>query len=103
MMVPKPARSLCMYGLWFLLVAGSVDPIIALPGVDIPNKIAYILLTVVGGGIVAWLFSMLVVDRFDLWLRRATRDPLWLMTDDGKTWLATPEGKAWQEKNRPTP
>jgi hypothetical protein len=46
-----------------------------------------------------------VVDHVDLWLRRRTRDPIWLMTDEGRAWLSSPAGVAWtaarsQEKRR---
>jgi hypothetical protein len=37
----------------------------------------------------------LPIDSLDLWLRRRTRDPIWLLTDEGRIWLATPEGRKW--------
>ncbi|WP_442485839.1 hypothetical protein [Aeoliella sp. SH292] len=51
--------------------------------------------------LIAFAFSVVVIDPFDLWLRRATRDPVWLMTSEGKKWLATDEGKLWQKAKEP--
>ncbi len=34
-----------------------------------------------------YLASGFLVDSVDHWLRRVTRDPLWLMTDEGRRWL----------------
>ena len=42
-----------------------------------------------------WLHLFSPVDTLDLWLRRVTRDPYWLMTNEGAAWLRTEEGKAW--------
>jgi hypothetical protein len=35
------------------------------------------------------------IDAVDLWMRRKSRDPLWLMGHEGKEWLKTPEGLEW--------
>jgi hypothetical protein len=62
-------------------------------------------------GRLSLLFSLLVVppisivvtlpiDSLDLWLRRRTRDPSWLLTNEGRAWLATPEGREWVEARR---
>lgn len=34
----------------------------------------------------------------DLWLRRTTKDRLWLWGHEGKEWLKTPEGAAWKAR-----
>ncbi|MGL5058833.1 MAG: hypothetical protein ACRC62_02535 [Microcoleus sp.] len=39
------------------------------------------------------------IDNLDLWLRRKTRDPIWLMTDEGREWLNSEEGQIWQQKH----
>jgi hypothetical protein len=35
---------------------------------------------------VVWMGFKLLVDELDHWLRRATRDSLWLSTDEGRRW-----------------
>jgi hypothetical protein len=59
----------------------------------------------------AWTFAFVVplfpviafaaefpVNRLDRHLRRVTRDPHWLATDEGKIWLRSDEGRAWARK-----
>lgn len=38
------------------------------------------------------------VDAFDLWLRRKTKDAIWLLTHEGKEWLNTAEGQNWKRQ-----
>ena len=38
------------------------------------------------------------VDRVDLWLRRRSRDQIWLMTHEGEQWLASEDGQRWQKE-----
>ena len=38
------------------------------------------------------------VDAVDLWLRRKTKDPIWLMTREGEEWLQTDEGQHWSRQ-----
>jgi hypothetical protein len=38
------------------------------------------------------------ISTLDLWLRRKTRDQLWLWSGEGKAWLKTEEGQAWKQK-----
>lgn len=40
----------------------------------------------------------LPVDSLDLWLRRRTRDPVWLLTDEGRAWLMTADGQHWRAR-----
>jgi hypothetical protein len=46
------------------------------------------------------VFVGLPIDSFDLWLRRRSRDPQWLMTDEGRAWLSTEDGRRWQALRR---
>jgi hypothetical protein len=46
------------------------------------------------------IFAGLPIDAFDLWLRRRSRDPLWLMTDEGRALLKTEDGRRWQALRR---
>jgi hypothetical protein len=46
------------------------------------------------------IFAGLPIDAFDLWLRRKSRDPVWLMTDEGREWLKTEDGRRWQALRR---
>ena len=41
------------------------------------------------------IFVSMPIDAFDLWLRRRTRDPIWLLTDEGRSWLDSGEGRKW--------
>lgn len=45
-----------------------------------------------------YLATETIINSIDLWLRRTTKDQLWLWGSEGKQWLETPEGQAW--KNR---
>jgi len=40
------------------------------------------------------------IDFLDLWLRKVTKDPVWLMTEEGREWLETEEGKQWLIKKK---
>jgi hypothetical protein len=60
-------------------------------------------LSVVAGLILFPIFNVFggaPIDAFDLWLRRKTKDPIWLMTQEGRQWLETEEGKEWQKRNQ---
>jgi hypothetical protein len=41
---------------------------------------------------IIWFGLSLVVPEVDHWLRRLTRDPLWLETDEGRRWKERQEG-----------
>jgi len=55
--------------------------------------IVFIILNVIGG---------MPIDAFDLWLRRTTRDPIWLMGHEGQKWLNTEEGRRWSATKQGT-
>jgi hypothetical protein len=38
------------------------------------------------------------IDAFDFWLRRKTRDPIWLISHAGRQWLDTDEGREWAKQ-----
>ncbi len=40
------------------------------------------------------------INALDFWLRRATKDEIWLRSHEGKRWLQTKQGQAWQEGQR---
>jgi hypothetical protein len=44
------------------------------------------------------LFGGMPIDALDQWLRRTTRDPIWLMTQEGREWLDSEQGRKWQER-----
>lgn len=46
------------------------------------------------------IFAGIPIGTFDLWLRRRSRDPYWLMTDAGQEWIKTEEGRRWQAQRR---
>ena len=39
-----------------------------------------------------------LISATDLWLRRTTKDRLWLWGNEGKEWLKTPKGAAWKTR-----
>jgi hypothetical protein len=49
------------------------------------------------------LKGILPVDALDLWLRRRTRDPMWLMTNEGRAWLESEEGLMWVRRSSVPP
>jgi hypothetical protein len=44
----------------------------------------------------AYLVVSLLIDALDLRLRRTTKDPLWLISNEGKSWLDTADGHDWK-------
>ena len=91
-LIPKPIRQL-----WYGFVGFSLTIFCAVLlskwlgnwGVFLAFLL-YPLFNLVGG---------MPIDYFDGWLRRKTRDPIWLMTQEGKEWLKSEEGQAWQQKD----
>ncbi|MBI5240332.1 MAG: hypothetical protein HY926_07645 [Elusimicrobia bacterium] len=56
-----------------------------------------------GSAKLLWLAILLfagayVTDPLDFWLRRKTKDPIWLMSYEGREWLKTPEGQKWKQE-----
>jgi hypothetical protein len=100
MTIPKPVREMGRYALWFGLIALLADPVLALGKDQIIVKAALGFGLFVGSFGLSLVFSWVVIDPIDLWLRRTTRDPLWLMTYEGKSWLASAEGQAWSSSGR---
>jgi hypothetical protein len=49
------------------------------------------------------LKGILPVDALDLWLRRRTRDPMWLMTNEGRAWLESEDGLMWVRRSSVPP
>ena len=39
-----------------------------------------------------------MINKIDFWLRRKTKDQLWLWSYEGRKWLETPEGQDWKKK-----
>ena len=92
MHIPKPIRVLGYFSVAFtgtaLFVAFS-RPYIG-PIALVLAPIVFIAFNIVGGA---------PIDAFDLWLRRKTRDPIWLIGHEGQAWLATEEGRRWSRTN----
>lgn len=91
MNIPKPVRVLCYGSIAFGLsgvIIGPLWPSIGMWAL-IPAVLLFPVFHVLGG---------IPVDGFDYWLRRTTRDPVWLMTDEGRKRLATPEGAEWTRR-----
>ena len=42
-------------------------------------------------------FGGIPIDVLDFWLRKRTRDPLWLLSSEGQEWLKSPEGAEWSK------
>ncbi len=40
------------------------------------------------------------INALDFWLRRSTKDEIWLRSHEGKQWLQTKQGRAWQKGQR---
>ena len=40
------------------------------------------------------------INALDFWLRRSTKDEIWLRSHEGKQWLQTKQGQAWQKGQR---
>ena len=52
-------------------------------------------------GFFSWMIlGDVLINSLDLWLRRRTRDPIWLMGNEGKRWLESEEGHAWQRSRQ---
>lgn len=96
MSIPKLYRLLIQFTLFVALAIAFV----AIASQLRPAALAVIalLLAVPGAYMIAFVFSMAVIDPLDLWLRRRTRDPIWLMTTEGQEWLSSDEGKEWQAR-----
>ena len=45
-------------------------------------------------------FGAVPVNALDFWLRRKTKDEIWLRSHEGKRWLQTKQGQAWQKGQR---
>ncbi|WP_157906983.1 hypothetical protein [Sorangium cellulosum] len=50
----------------------------------------------------AWFLWGGAVDHLDLWLRRRTRDEIWLLTREGQAWLSSTAGTAWSNRRDKT-
>lgn len=93
MNIPKPIRNLCymLIGLSLsTLCAWLLSKWLGIWGIFL-GFLLYPMFTLFGG---------MPVDSLDFWLRRKTRDSLWLRTDEGKQWLNSEEGVAWQHNQR---
>ncbi len=93
MVIPKPIRQIC-YG----IIGLSISLLCALILSYFLGKLGifmgfflYPVFNVLGG---------MPIDHIDRWLRRKTRDPIWLMTDEGREWLKSEEGQAWQQEHQ---
>lgn len=96
MYIPKPHRLLIQFTLFVALAVAFVAVASELRPAAL--AIVALLLAVPGAYMIAFVFSMAVIDPLDLWLRRRTRDPIWLMTSEGREWLSSDENKKWQTR-----
>ncbi len=93
MLIPKPIRLIC-----YCLVGLSLSILCALILSQKLGKLGifmgfflYPVFNILGG---------MPIDIVDSWLRRKTRDPIWLMTQEGREWLKSEEGQAWQQEHQ---
>jgi len=94
MRIPKLYRQLIQFGLFGLLCG----VLLALAG-RLPK--AWRLALLVGTVPVAFFGALILsfcVDSLDMWLRRRSRDPIWLKTYEGRQWLASEDGQKWQKE-----
>lgn len=42
------------------------------------------------------LLLTLPIDALDRWLRRRSRDPMWLLSEEGRAWLESEAGRSWR-------
>lgn len=93
MLIPKPIRLIC-YGIIGLslsiLCALILSHYLGKWGIFV-GFFLFPVFNVLGG---------MPIDILDQWLRRKTRHPVFLMTDEGKEWLNSEEGKAWQQEHQ---
>lgn len=92
MLIPKPIRQIlyCVIALFLCILCalllskwlGNLGIVLAF--------LLYPLFNVCGG---------IPIDSLDLWLRRKTRDPIWLISNEGREWLKSEEGELWQQQN----
>ena len=47
---------------------------------------------------IAYGLAAHITDTLDFWLRRKTKDPIWLLSYEGREWLKTPEGQKWKQE-----
>ena len=94
MKIPKFWRHLIQLVL-FALLAFALLHIPAL----LPKSLAIVMLVLaVPLAYFGALFLSFYVDKVDWWLRRRSRDKIWLMTGEGKKWLASEDGQRWQKE-----
>jgi hypothetical protein len=92
-LIPKPIRQICycIIGLSFSTVCALIlSHSLGKLGIFL-GFLLYPVFNVLGG---------MPIDNFDRWLRRKTRDPVWLMTQEGREWLKSEEGQVWQQENQ---
>jgi hypothetical protein len=92
-LIPKPIRHICYFIIGFFLslfCALILSRYLGKWGGFI-GCFLYPVFSIIGG---------MPIDILDQWLRRKTRHPVWLMTDEGKKWLDSEEGKAWQQQHQ---
>ncbi len=93
MLIPKPIRliSYCLVGLSLsILCALILSQKLGKLGIFM-GFFLYPVFNILGG---------MPIDIVDCWLRRKTRDPIWLMTQEGREWLKSEEGQAWQQEHQ---
>jgi hypothetical protein len=94
MKIPKVIRHLIQLAIFCLL---AIALLAVAPHVQKSWRIVLLIATVPVAFFGALIISF-YVDKIDLWLRRKSRDPIWLMTHEGKQWLASEEGQKWQKE-----
>ncbi len=93
MLIPKPIRLIgyCLVGLSLsILCALILSQKLGKLGIFM-GFFLYPVFNILGG---------MPIDIVDSWLRRKTRDPIWLMTQEGREWLKSEEGQAWQQEHQ---
>jgi hypothetical protein len=91
MCIPKIIRVPFCFSISFTAVAATVELTRPLIGwMSIPLAVLLFPIFNLLGGV--------PVDAFDVWLRRKTKDPIWLLTHEGKEWLKTDDGQEWKRQ-----
>ena len=92
MHIPKIVRVPCYIAIAFMLMILTM--IIFRPYIGwVSGIIAVVMLPLFH------LFGGMPIDALDQWLRRTTRDPIWLITQEGREWLDSEQGRKWRKRN----
>jgi len=85
--ISKPVRHLC-----YPVVAGAIAFLTYKLAAHFIREWAYL----ISWFVFFWFYQFASpIDKLDLWLRKYTKDDIWLLTQEGKEWLKTEQGQEW--------